>query len=52
MQPISWLGLGYNVPVNPSKNRVYVWRKLKEFGASYFKQGVAILPKNQSPKCK
>lgn len=44
MQPIIWLGLGYNVPVNPSKNRVYVWRKLKEFGAGYFKQGVALLP--------
>lgn len=46
MQPITWLGLGYNLPVNPSKNRVYVWRKLKEFGAGYFKQGVAILPKS------
>jgi hypothetical protein len=30
--------------VNPSRNRVYVWRKLKEFGAGHFKQGVAILP--------
>jgi hypothetical protein len=44
MPSIIWLGLGYNVPVEPSKNRVYVWRKLKEFGAGYFKQGVAILP--------
>lgn len=26
------------------KNRVYVWRKLKEWGAEYFKQGVALLP--------
>lgn len=47
MQQIIWLALGYNVPVNPSRNRVYVWRKLKELGAGYFKQGVAILPKNQ-----
>ncbi len=39
-----WLALGYNIPINPSKNRVYVWRKLKEFGAAYFKQGVAVLP--------
>ena len=39
-----WLALGYNVPINPSKNRVYIWRKLKEFGAEYFKQGVAVLP--------
>lgn len=39
-----WLALGYSVPINPSKNRVYVWRKLKEYGAVYFKQGVALLP--------
>lgn len=39
--------LGYSVPVNPSKNRVYVWRKLKEYGAEYFKQGVAVLPYNR-----
>lgn len=52
MQSITWLGLGYNVPVNPSKNRVYVWRKLKEYGAGYFKQGVAILPKNPQSAAK
>ena len=45
MAQITWLALGYNVPVNPSKNRVFVWRKLKEFGAGYFRPGVAILPK-------
>lgn len=39
-----WIGMGYNLPVNPSKNRVYVWRKLKEAGAVYYKQGVAVLP--------
>lgn len=41
---VRWLALGYNVPINPSKNRVYIWRKLKECGAEYFKQGVAVLP--------
>ena len=46
-EPIRWLALGYSVPVNPSKNRVYVWRKLKEYGAEYFKQGVALLPYNR-----
>lgn len=46
MKQITWLGLGYNVPVNPSKNRVYVWRKLKECGAGAFRPGVAILPKS------
>ncbi len=46
MQSIIWLALGYNVPANPSKNRVYVWRKLKEMGAGYFRPGVALLPKH------
>jgi len=27
---------------------VYIWRKLKECGAVYLKQGVALLPKSQS----
>ena len=39
-----WLALGYSVPASPSKSRVYVWRKLKELGAQYFKPTVAILP--------
>ncbi len=39
-----WIALGYNIPINPSKNRVYVWRKLKEAGAVYFKPGVTVLP--------
>lgn len=42
-----WAALGYSIPINPSRNRVYVWRKLKEFGAEYFKQGVAVLPHNK-----
>ena len=46
MSQITWLALGYNVPANPSKNRVYVWRKLKEIGACYFRPGVALLPKS------
>lgn len=45
---LKWLALGYSVPISPSKNRVYVWRKLKEFGAEYFKQGVAVLPYSKS----
>ena len=48
MEGIRWLALGYNVPINPSKNRVYIWRKLKEYGAEYFKQGVAVLPYNKT----
>lgn len=44
MQQLTWLALGYNAPAEPSKSRVYVWRKLKECGAGYFRPGVAILP--------
>lgn len=45
-----WIALGYNVPVEPSRNRVYVWRKLKEFGAEYFRPGVAILPNTKDSR--
>ncbi len=41
---IKWLALGYNTPAELSKHRVYVWRKLKEFGAGAFRPGVALLP--------
>ena len=44
MQRTPWLALSYTVPINPSKARVYVWRKLREFGAEYLKQSVAVLP--------
>lgn len=44
MQRTIWLAISYNVPINPSKVRVYVWRKLKDIGAEYFKQGMALLP--------
>ncbi len=45
-----WIALGYNVPIEPSRNRVYVWRKLKEFGAEYFRPGVAILPNTKDSR--
>jgi hypothetical protein len=43
-----WILISYDVPITPSKNRVYVWRKLKELGAEYLKQGVALLPMSKS----
>ncbi|MCL2034911.1 MAG: hypothetical protein FWG94_09295 [Oscillospiraceae bacterium] len=52
MQQITWLALGYHAPANPSRNRVYVWRKLKECGSEYFRPGVAILPDNQTSRAK
>lgn len=44
MARISWIGLSYTLPINPSKARVYTWRKLREYGAEYLRQGVALLP--------
>lgn len=39
-----WLALSYKVPSEPSRKRVYVWRKLKELGAVYLQQGVGVVP--------
>lgn len=39
-----WLAISYKVQSEPSKNRVYVWRKIKELGAAYLQQGVALVP--------
>lgn len=47
MNQVVWLLLSYQVPTEPSKARVYVWRKLKDMGAIYYRQGVAMLPRNQ-----
>ncbi len=45
---IRWIALNYSLPINPSKNRVYVWRKLKEIGAMNINHGVAVLPKTSA----
>jgi len=39
-----WLLLAYNVPRQPSANRVYVWRKLKKLGAVALQDAVWVLP--------
>lgn len=39
-----WLLFIYKVPKEPSTQRVKAWRKLKEMGAFYIQQSVAILP--------
>lgn len=41
---MKFLALTYKVPSNTSKNRVYIWRKIKDIGAVYLQQGVALLP--------
>ena len=40
----TWLAITYKAPGEPSRTRVYLWRKLKELGAVYLQQGAAILP--------
>ena len=40
----TWLAITYKVPAEPSRTRVYLWRKLKELGAVYVQQGAGILP--------
>ncbi|MEA4884081.1 MAG: Chromate resistance protein ChrB [Clostridia bacterium] len=39
-----WLGISYRVPSEPSRKRVYVWRKVKEMGAVYLQQAVGVVP--------
>ncbi|MBP1154858.1 MULTISPECIES: Chromate resistance protein ChrB [unclassified Paenibacillus] len=40
----NWLHLLYKIPRNPSKTRVYVWRKLKRLGAVLLHESVWCLP--------
>lgn len=39
-----WIATSFNLPANPSRIRVYFWRKFKEVGAVYLRPGVAVLP--------
>jgi hypothetical protein len=48
MQP--WLHLIYKIPRNPSKIRVYVWRKLKKIGAVLIHDSIWCLPINLKTK--
>lgn len=45
-----WLLLLYKIPRNPSKVRVYVWRKLKRLGAVLLHESVWCLPSNPKTK--
>ncbi len=42
--PHRWLLLIYRVPQDPPGRRTYVWRQLKQLGAVYLQQAVAIVP--------
>ena len=41
-----WLILVYQLPREPSRHRVAVWRKLRTLGANYLQDGVAALPED------
>jgi DNA-binding transcriptional regulator PaaX len=41
-----WLILVYQLPREPSRHRVAVWRKLRTLGAKYLQDGVAALPED------
>ncbi|HSL00601.1 MAG TPA: Chromate resistance protein ChrB [Rubrobacteraceae bacterium] len=41
-----WLILVYQLPREPSRHRVAVWRKLKSLGALYLQDGAVALPED------
>jgi hypothetical protein len=41
---LSWLLFIYRVPQDPPGRRTYVWRHLRDLGATYLQQAAAILP--------
>src|ERR687894_1358812 len=41
-----WIILVYQLPREPSRHRVAVWRKLRDLGALYIQDGVAALPED------
>lgn len=44
MEKTKWLVLNYNLPSEPSRHRVAVWRSLKKLGAVNMQQSMWILP--------
>ena len=42
-----FLAFSYKIPSEPSKNRVYFWRTIKDLGAVYLQHGIILLPKNE-----
>lgn len=44
MNRMKWLVFGYNLPAEPTRARVAVWRRLKKLGAVNVKQALWFLP--------
>lgn len=47
MEKLKWLVINYNLPSEPSRYRVAVWRGLKKLGAVNIQQSMWILPNNE-----
>ena len=43
-EPLRWLLLVYRIKAGSSAQRTYVWRQLRQLGAVYLQQAVAVLP--------
>jgi hypothetical protein len=43
-EPLRWLLLVYRIKTGSSAQRTYVWRQLRQLGAVYLQQAVAVLP--------
>jgi len=44
MDKIRWLVFSYNLPAEPTRARVWIWRKLKRLGAVNARQSLWLLP--------
>ncbi len=48
MDKLKWLAINYNLPTEPSRVRVAVWRSLKKLGAVNIQQSMWMLPFNEA----
>ena len=46
-KPSSWLVILYDVPSEPSKLKVRLWREFKRMGALYPQMSICIIPDNK-----
>ena len=49
-KPMSWLIVFYDVPTEPTKQRVRIWREFKKIGALYPQMSFCVLPNNKENK--
>jgi CRISPR/Cas system-associated endoribonuclease Cas2 len=49
-KPTSWIMVLYDVPTEPTKQRVRIWREFKKTGALYPQMSFCVLPNNKENK--